>query len=122
RIVRCHNICGPVGAWEGGRENAPAAMCRKVAKAKLTGASEIEIWGDGEQTRSFCYIDDCLDGLSRLMASDYREPLNLGQDRLVTINQLADIVCEPAGVTLVNATGPCPQGVRGRNSDNTRLR
>jgi len=122
RIVRFHNIFGPLGTWDGGREKAPAAMCRKVAKAKLTGAREIEIWGDGEQTRSFCYIDDCLDGLSRLMASDYREPLNLGQDRLVTINQLADIVCEAAGVTLVKRHVPGPQGVRGRNSDNTRLR
>ncbi|PYQ82357.1 MAG: NAD-dependent dehydratase [Acidobacteria bacterium] len=122
RIVRFHNIFGPLGTWDGGREKAPAAMCRKVAKAKLTGAREIEIWGDGEQTRSFCYIDDCLDGLSRLMASDYREPLNLGQDRLVTINQLADIVCEAAGATLVKRHVPGPQGVRGRNSDNTRLR
>jgi len=122
RIVRFHNIFGPLGTWDGGREKAPAAMCRKVAKAKLTGAREIEIWGDGEQTRSFCYIDDCLDGLSRLMESDYREPLNLGQDRLVTINQLADIVCEAAGVTLVKRHVPGPQGVRGRNSDNTRLR
>ena len=122
RIVRFHNIFGPLGTWDGGREKAPAAMCRKVAKAKLTGVREIEIWGDGEQTRSFCYIDDCLDGLSRLMASDYREPLNLGQDRLVTINQLADIVCEAAGVTLVKRHVPGPQGVRGRNSDNTRLR
>ena len=122
RIVRFHNIFGPLGTWDGGREKAPAAMCRKVAKAKLTGAREIEIWGDGEQTRSFCYIDDCLGGLSRLMASDYREPLNLGQDRLVTINQLADIVCEAAGVTLVKRHVPGPQGVRGRNSDNTRLR
>ena len=122
RIVRFHNIFGPLGTWDGGREKAPAAMCRKVAKAKLTGVREIEIWGDGEQTRSFCYIDDCLDGLSRLMESDYREPLNLGQDRLVTINQLADIVCEAAGVTLVKRHVPGPQGVRGRNSDNTRLR
>ena len=122
RIVRFHNIFGPLGTWDGGREKAPAAMCRKVAKAKLTGASEIEIWGDGEQTRSFCYIDDCLDGLSRLMTSDYREPLNLGQDRLVSINQLADIVCEAAGVALVKRHVPGPQGVRGRNSDNTRLR
>jgi GDP-D-mannose 3', 5'-epimerase len=122
RIVRFHNIFGPLGTWDGGREKAPAAMCRKVAKAKLTGERELEIWGDGEQTRSFCYIDDCLDGLSRLMASDHREPLNLGQDRLVTINQLADIVCEAAGVKLVKRHVPGPQGVRGRNSDNTRLR
>jgi nucleoside-diphosphate-sugar epimerase len=122
RIVRFHNIFGPLGTWTGGREKAPAAMCRKVATAKLTGALEIEIWGDGEQTRSFCYIDDCVDGLVRLMASDYREPLNLGQDRLVSINQLADMVCAIAGVTLQKRHVPGPQGVRGRNSDNTRLR
>ena len=122
RIVRFHNIFGPLGTWDGGREKAPAAMCRKVAIAKLTGQSEIEIWGDGEQTRSFCYIDDCLDGLTRLMRSDYHDPLNLGQDRLVTINQLADLVCDAAGVTLGKRHIPGPQGVRGRNSDNTRLK
>jgi nucleoside-diphosphate-sugar epimerase len=122
RIVRFHNIFGPLGTWDGGREKAPAAMCRKVATAKLTGGSDIEIWGDGEQTRSFCYIDDCLDGLMRLMASDYHEPLNLGQDRLVTINQLADMVCAVAGVSLRKRHVPGPQGVRGRNSDNSRLR
>jgi nucleoside-diphosphate-sugar epimerase len=122
RIVRFHNIFGPLGTWDGGREKAPAAMCRKVATAKLTGGSDIEIWGDGEQTRSFCYIDDCLDGLVRLMASDYHEPLNLGQDRLVTINQLADMVCAVAGVSLTKRHVPGPQGVRGRNSDNNRLR
>ena len=121
RIVRFHNIFGPLGTWDGGREKAPAAMCRKVAIAKLSGHAEIEIWGDGEQTRSFCYIDDCLDGLTRLMASDYPEPLNLGQDRLVTINQLADIVSGVAGVQLRKRHVPGPQGVRGRNSDNTRL-
>jgi GDP-D-mannose 3',5'-epimerase len=122
RIVRFHNIFGPLGTWDGGREKAPAAMCRKVAIAKLTGQSEIEIWGDGEQTRSFCYIDDCLDGLTRLMESDHHDPLNLGQDRLVTINQLADIVCAAAGVTLGKRHIAGPQGVRGRNSDNTKLR
>jgi len=122
RIVRFHNIFGPLGTWTGGREKAPAAMCRKVAVAKMTGATEIEIWGDGEQTRSFCYIDDCIEGLVRLMASDYHEPLNLGQDRLVSINQLADLVCHIAGVTLVRRHVDGPQGVRGRNSDNTRLR
>ena len=122
RIVRFHNIFGPLGTWMGGREKAPAAICRKVACARISGASEIEIWGDGEQTRSFCYIDDCVDGLVRLMASDYREPLNLGQDRLVSINQLADMVCRIAGVTLVKRHVDGPQGVRGRNSDNTRLR
>lgn len=122
RIVRFHNIYGPLGTWTGGREKAPAAMCRKVATAKLTNNPEIEIWGDGEQTRSFCYIDDCLAGLDRLMRSDYVEPLNLGQDRMVTINQLADIVAEIAGIEIVKKHVPGPQGVRGRNSDNTRLR
>ena len=122
RIVRFHNIFGPLGTWEGGREKAPAAVCRKVATAKLTGQRAIEIWGDGEQTRSFCYIDDCLDGLARLMASEYCEPINLGQDRLVTINQLADIVSAIAGVTLGKRHVAGPQGVRGRNSDNTKLR
>ena len=122
RIVRFHNIYGPLGTWDGGREKAPAAMCRKVATAKLTGQPAIDIWGDGEQTRSFCYIADCLDGVGRLMASAYSEPLNLGSDRLVTINQLADIVCDVAGVTLAKRHIPGPQGVRGRNSDNSRLR
>jgi nucleoside-diphosphate-sugar epimerase len=122
RIVRFHNIYGPLGTWDGGREKAPAAMCRKVATAKLTGQNEIEIWGDGEQTRSFCYIGDCLEGVKRLMASEHGEPLNLGSDRLVTINQLADIVCKIAGVTLRKRHIAGPQGVRGRNSDNTRLR
>jgi GDP-D-mannose 3',5'-epimerase len=122
RIVRFHNIFGPMGTWEGGREKAPAAMCRKVALAKLTGDPVIEIWGDGEQTRSFCYIDDCLEGIYRLMRSDFHEPLNLGQDRMVTINQLADMVAEIAGVQIVKKHVPGPQGVRGRNSDNTLLR
>lgn len=122
RIVRFHNIFGERGTWEGGREKAPAAMCRKIAHAKLTGNPEIEIWGDGEQTRSFCYIDDCVEGLHLLMHSDYNEPLNLGQDRMVTINQLADIVAEIAGIDLAKKHIDGPQGVRGRNSDNTRLR
>ena len=122
RIVRFHNIFGPLGTWEGGREKAPAAMCRKVAIAKLTGTTEIEIWGDGEQTRSFCYIDDCVAGIRRLMESDYREPLNLGQDRLISINALADLVAAAAGITLTKRHVPGPQGVRGRNSDNSRLR
>ncbi len=122
RIVRFHNIFGPLGTWEGGREKAPAAMCRKVANAKLTGNHEIEIWGDGEQTRSFCYIDDCLTGIYNLMRSDHAEPLNLGQDRMVTINQLADMVAEIAGVAIKKKHVEGPQGVRGRNSDNTRLR
>lgn len=121
RIVRFHNIYGPYGTYDGGREKAPAALCRKVAQAEDGG--EVEIWGDGEQTRSFCYIDDCLEGIYRLMQSDYRHPLNLGTDHLVTINQLARLIIEISskqGLTLKNVPGP--QGVRGRNSDNTRLR
>jgi GDP-D-mannose 3', 5'-epimerase len=122
RTVRFHNIFGPLGTWEGGREKAPAALCRKVAYAKLTGQHEVEIWGDGAQTRSFCYIDDCVVGLYKLMRSEYREPLNLGQDRLVTINQLADMVAQIAGIAITKKHVPGPQGIRGRNSDNTRLR
>jgi len=122
RIVRFHNIFGPLGTWNGGREKAPAALCRKIAAARLEGLKEIEIWGDGEQTRSFCYIDDCVTGLHKLMRSDYREPLNLGQDRMVSINQLADIIADIAGVQLKKKHIPGPQGVRGRNSDNTRLK
>ena len=122
RIVRFHNIFGPLGTWDGGREKAPAALCRKVAVAKLTGNPEIEIWGDGEQTRSFCYIDDCMLGIHKLMRSDYAEPLNLGQDRLISINALADMIADIAGTAIVKKHVPGPQGVRGRNSDNTRLR
>ena len=122
RTVRFHNIFGEMGTWEGGREKAPAAMCRKIAEAKLSGKTEIEIWGDGEQTRSFCYIDDCLEGIYRLMRSDFSEPLNLGQDRMVTINELADIVAKIAGVKITKKHIDGPQGVRGRNSDNTKLR
>ena len=122
RIVRFHNIFGPLGTWEGGREKAPAALCRKIAVAKLTGNHEIEIWGDGEQTRSFCLIDDCVKGIYRLMRSSYAEPINLGQDRMVSINQLADIIADIAGIRIVKKHVPGPQGVRGRNSDNTRLR
>ena len=122
RIVRFHNIFGPEGTWQGGREKAPAALCRKVATAKLTGNPEVEIWGDGRQTRSFCYIDDCTAGLYRLMRSDSRQPLNLGQDRMVTIDELADMVANIAGIRIEKKYVPGPQGVRGRNSDNTRLR
>jgi GDP-D-mannose 3', 5'-epimerase len=122
RIVRFHNIFGPLGTWTGGREKAPAAMCRKVAVAKLTGKSEVDVWGDGEQTRSFCYIDDCIEGIYKLMCSDYREPLNLGQDRLISINELVDMVAAAAEVRVTKRHVPGPQGVRGRNSDNTRLR
>ena len=121
RIVRFHNIFGPLGSWNGGREKAPAALCRKVATAKLTGNPEVEVWGDGEQTRSFCYIDDCVEGIYRLMQSDYSEPLNLGQDRLVTINQLLDMIADIAGTDVVKKHIPGPQGVRGRNSDNSLL-
>lgn len=122
RTVRFHNIFGPLGTWDGGREKAPAAMCRKVAVAKLTDNPVVEIWGDGEQTRSFCYIDDCVEGIYKLMMSDFREPLNLGQDRMVTINELADIVANAAGATIAKKHIDGPQGVRGRNSDNTLLR
>jgi GDP-D-mannose 3', 5'-epimerase len=122
RIVRFHNIFGPEGTWDGGREKAPAALCRKVAIAKLTGKPEIEMWGDGEQTRSFCYIDDCLEGIYRLMRSDHLTPLNLGSDRMVTINELAALISDAAGFQIKIRHIEGPQGVRGRNSDNTRLR
>ena len=121
RVARFHNVYGPLGSYDDGREKAPAAICRKVALANDGG--EIEIWGDGEQTRSFMHVDDCVEGVHRLIHSDHRQPLNLGTDRMVTINQLADIICKIAGKTLTkrhNMDGP--QGVRGRNSDNTRLR
>jgi GDP-D-mannose 3', 5'-epimerase len=122
RVVRFHNIFGPLGTREGGREKAPAAMCRKVALAKHTGDARVEIWGDGQQTRSFCYVDDCVAGLVRLMGSDYAEPLNIGQDRLISISDLADLVAEIAGIEITKVFVDGPQGVRGRNSDNTRLR
>jgi len=122
RIVRFHNIFGPYGTWDGGREKVPAALCRKLAIAKATGKHEIEIWGDGEQTRSFCYIDDCLEGIYRLMQSDHHDPLNLGQDRMISINDLADLVADVAGIKIAKKHVKGPQGVRGRNSDNTRLR
>ncbi len=122
RTVRFHNVYGELGTWEGGREKAPAAMCRKVAMAKLTGNPVVEIWGDGEQTRSFMHIDDCLEGVYRLMMSDFSEPLNLGRDRMVTINQLAQIAADAAGYEIEKAHIDGPMGVRGRNSDNTKLR
>ena len=122
RIVRFHNIFGEKGTWEGGREKAPAALCRKIASAKLSGENEIEIWGDGEQTRSFCYIDDCVEGLYRLMRSDFTEPLNLGQDRMISINQLADLIAKIAGIEIIKKHVDGPMGVRGRNSDNSKLR
>ena len=120
RIVRFHNVYGPLGTYEGGKEKAPAAISRKVALA--ADGDEIEIWGDGQQTRSFMYVDDCVEGLLRLMASEYREPLNLGTDYLVSINGLVDLVSAIAGKQLVKRHDlGKPQGVRGRNSDNTRL-
>ncbi len=122
RVVRFHNIFGPKGAWEGGREKAPAAISRKVAYAKLTGNPEVEIWGDGHQTRSFCFIDDCVEGIHKLMRSNHPHPLNLGSDRLISINDLVDLVARIAKVKIVKKHVPGPQGVRGRNSDNTRLR
>jgi nucleoside-diphosphate-sugar epimerase len=121
RVVRFHNIFGPLGTYDGGREKSPAAICRKVALAADGG--EIEVWGDGEQTRSYCYIDDCVEGIYRLMQSDHREPLNLGTDRLVSINELVELVAEAAGKTVRKRYNlSAPQGVRGRNSDNTQLR
>lgn len=121
RIARYHNVYGPEGTYDGGREKAPAAICRKVAEAKLSGRneSEIEIWGDGEQTRSFTYIDDCVLGTNLLMESDVSQPVNIGSDELVSINRLVDIVEEIAGVELRRRYNlAAPQGVRGRNSDN----
>jgi GDP-D-mannose 3',5'-epimerase len=120
RVPRFHTIYGPRGTFEGGREKAPAAICRKVALADDGGS--VEIWGDGEQTRSFCYIDDCVEGIFRIMQCDYSGPLNLGRDEMVTINELVAIVARIAGkqVSIDHIDGP--QGVRGRNSDNTRTR
>lgn len=123
RVFRFHNVYGPHGTWDGGREKAPAALCRKVIEARDTGDFSIEIWGDGEQTRSFMYIDDCLTGIGKLMASGHREPLNLGRSELVSINQLLDLIEGIAGVRLKRHYKlDAPQGVRGRNSDNTRIR
>jgi nucleoside-diphosphate-sugar epimerase len=121
RVVRFHNIFGPLGTYDGGREKSPAAICRKVALAD--DGADIEVWGDGEQTRSYCYIDDCVEGIYRLMQSDHREPINLGQDRMVSINQLVDMVSRIAGKRIGKRYDLTkPQGVRGRNSDNTVLR
>lgn len=121
RVVRFHNVYGPLGAYAGGREKVPAAICRKVAMASDGG--EIEVWGDGEQSRSFMYIDDCVEGVRRVMRSDYPHPLNLGSEELVTINQLVDLVAAHAGKRIIKRYNRSkPQGVRGRSSDNTRLR
>ena len=120
RVARYHNVYGPQGTWDGGREKAPAAICRKVAHAKLSGHHEISIWGDGEQTRSFMYADDCVEGTLRITDSDFADPLNLGSDRLISINDLVSLVEEIADVRLRRVYEPdAPKGVRGRNSDNT---
>jgi GDP-D-mannose 3',5'-epimerase len=122
RVVRYHNVYGPHCAYEGGREKAPAAICRKVIEAQLAGTKEIEVWGDGQQTRSFLYIDDCLSGSLRVMQSDVRDPINLGSEQSISINELIDIVENIAGVTLKrNYKLDAPRGVRGRNSDNTKI-
>jgi nucleoside-diphosphate-sugar epimerase len=121
RVVRFHNIFGPLGTYDGGREKSPAAICRKIALAE--DGDDIEVWGDGEQTRSYCYIDDCVEGIYRLMHSEHREPINLGQDRMISVNELVDIVAKIAGKKIGKRYDLTkPQGVRGRNSDNTRLR
>jgi len=122
RVPRFHNVYGPYGTYAGGREKAPAAACRKVIEAQLNGSNSIEIWGDGKQTRSFTYIDDTIEGVLRLMESDFTDPVNLGSSQLVTINELYDIVEKIAGVDLErNYDLTAPQGVRGRNSDNTLI-
>lgn len=121
RLVRFHNVYGPLGTYDGGKEKAPAAICRKVAKA--AAVDSIEVWGDGKQTRSFMYIDDCVEGIYRIMQSDYSGPLNLGTDELVPVSELVDIIAEIAGKSITKRFDTSrPQGVRGRNSDNTRLR
>jgi len=121
RIVRFHNIFGPLGTYDGGREKSPAAISRKIAMAN--DGDVIEVWGDGNQTRSYCYVDDCVEGIYRLMRSDFHEPLNLGQDRMLSINELVDVIAKIAGKTIYRSHDLTkPQGVRGRNSDNTLLR
>ncbi|MBW2577732.1 MAG: NAD-dependent epimerase/dehydratase family protein [Deltaproteobacteria bacterium] len=121
RVVRFHNIFGPLGTYDGGREKSPAAFCRKIAMA--ADNDSIEVWGDGKQTRSYCYIDDCIEGICRLMRSDHGEPLNLGQDRLISVDELVDMVAVAADKSIKKEYDTSkPQGVRGRNSDNSRLR
>ena len=122
RVVRFHNVYGPDGTWRGGREKAPAALSRKIIEAKESGNLKIEVWGDGEQTRSFMYIDDCITGIDKLMESDFSDPINLGRSELVSINQLIDIISEIAGVEVEREHNlDAPQGVRGRNSDNSLI-
>src|SRR3954466_13032464 len=123
RVARFHNVYGPQGTWDGGREKAPAAICRKVIHAIENGEKEIEIWGDGRQTRSFMYIDDCVDGILKIMQSNIREPINLGSDELTTISGLVEIVEDIAGVKLKHRHNlSAPKGVNGRNSDNTLIK
>ena len=122
RVVRFHNVYGPDGTWRGGREKAPAALCRKIIEAKKSDNLSIEVWGDGEQTRSFMYIDDCITGLDKLMESDFSDPINLGRSEMVSINELIDMISDIAGVVVErNHDLNAPQGVRGRNSDNTLI-
>jgi GDP-D-mannose 3',5'-epimerase len=122
RVVRFHNVYGPDGTWRGGREKAPAALSRKIIEAKKSGDLKIEVWGDGEQTRTFMYIDDCISGLDKLMESDFSDPINLGRSELVSINQLIDIISEIAGVEVEREHNlDAPQGVRGRSSDNSLI-
>jgi nucleoside-diphosphate-sugar epimerase len=120
RIARFHNIFGPQGTWDGGREKAPAAICRKVAQARSGGA--IEVWGDGNQTRSFLYVDECVEGVTRLTRSSFSGPVNIGSEEMVTINALVDIICDIAGKKLEKNHVPGPMGVRGRNSDNRLIK
>jgi GDP-D-mannose 3', 5'-epimerase len=123
RVARFHNVYGPHGTWNGGREKAPAAICRKVIEANVSGTHEIEIWGDGNQTRSFMYIDDCIKGIEAIFESEIHEPINLGSSQLVTINQLVDVVEEIAGLKLKRRYNlDAPKGVNGRNSDNTMIK
>lgn len=122
RVARYHNVYGPNGTWKGGREKAPAAICRKIAMAELTGDTVIDVWGDGHQTRSFMFVDDCVEGTRRLLDSDIIEPLNIGSSELVSINQLVDLVADIAGISVTRRHDlSAPQGVRGRNSDNTLI-
>ena len=122
RVARYHNVYGPLGTWDGGREKAPAALARKVATAKINDSGSIEIWGDGEQTRSFTYIDDCIKGTLLLMDSDVREPINIGSDQMVSINQMVGILEEIAGIKLERKYNlDAPRGVRGRNSENSKI-
>lgn len=122
RVARYHNIMGPLGTWDGGREKLPAAACRKVAMAKLTGNPEIEIWGDGKQTRSFCYIDDCIEATIRCLKGEYAKPINIGSDRDISVNDVFDIVANIAGIEIVKKHIDGPIGVRGRNADLTLMK